>query len=347
MLHNRRSIRTSFVSEELRAASRCIAILLLVVALGTLGFWYIEHDNDWGLWKSLFFTLITITTVGYGDQGLSPAGEKFAALLLLFGIGGATYSISSLVQIAVTYQVAWKKKMQNKIDRLKDHLIICGFGRIGRTVAEELQKAGLPFVIVDCKSAIFEQALDNDFLAIHGNSTEDETLHQAGIECAKGVICATSSDAENVFVTLCAHELNPHAFVACRASTDSAARRMERAGATFVVSPYTTAGHNIADAILRPKHAQFLHSNRGGDIELGEFTLEESSPLVGETVRSVGEQFPRVVFVAIRSHNTETPVRPGGKQSFARDDAVTVAGPRQDLEQLYREAEGVVEYAIR
>jgi voltage-gated potassium channel len=344
MLKTTRTIRLGLANDELSAAARCLCTLLIVVVFGTLGFWYIEHEQ-WGLWRSLFFTLITITTVGYGDQGLSPTGEKFAAILLLFGIAAATYSITSLVQIAVSYQSNRKKKMQNKIDRLTHHFIICGFGRIGRTLAEQLDTADTPFVIVDCKPEIVEEALDLGYLAFQGNSTDDETLRRAGVERAAGIICATSSDAENVFVTLCAHELNPRAFIAARASTDSAARRMERAGATLVVSPYTTAGINIADAILRPKLAQFLRSNRSGDIELGEFAIAESSPLVGETVRSIGERFPTIVFVAVRRQTDKIPTRPGGHQSFAADDAVTVAGPRSDLEQLYIEAERAVECA--
>ncbi len=343
MLSPSRIVPVDLATEELRAAGRCVAILLVVLLFGTLGFWYIERDNDWDLWKSLFFTLITVTTVGYGDQGLSPEGEKFAAVLLLFGIGTATYCISSLVQIAVTYQSTRKKKMQNTIERLTDHQIICGFGRIGRTVAKELHAANTPFVIVDYSQDIVEQAIELGYLAFQGNSTDDEVLHRAGIDCAKGIICATSSDAENVFVTLCAHELNPNAFIASRAGTDGAARRMERAGASLVVSPYTTAGHNISDAILRPKLAQFLHSNRSGDIELGEFTVSEHSPLAGELVRSVGERFPRIVFVAVRGANDDTPTRPGGNQPFAPGDAVTVAGPTDDLELLYDEVEQAVE----
>lgn len=345
MLKTTRSIRLGLANDELRAATRCLATLLFVVVVGTLGFWCIEHDNNWGLWKSLFFTLITITTVGYGDQGLSPTGEKFAIILLLFGIAAATYSITSLVQIAVSYQSNRKKKMQNKIDRLTDHFIICGFGRIGRTVADQLQQSGTQFVVVDCNPSIVEQAIELGYLAFHGNSTDDETLHLVGIERARGIICATGSDAENVFVTLCAHELNPRAFIASRAGTDGSARRMERAGATIVVSPYITAGNNIADAILRPKLAQFLRSNRSGDIELGEFAIDENSPLVGATVRSIGERFPAIVFVAIRSRSADLPTRPGRDQTFATGDAVTVAGPRSDLEQLYLEAERAIENA--
>ena len=345
MLHSARSTRLNLANnEEFRVASRCIATLLIVVAFGTLGFWYIEHENHWGLWKSLFFTLITITTVGYGDQGLSPNGEKFAAILLLFGIASATYSLTSLVQIAVSFQSNWKKKMQNKINRLSNHLIICGFGRIGHTVAEQLQLSETPFLIVDYNADIVEQAIDLGYLAFQGNTTDDEVLQRAGIERAKGVICSTNSDAENVFVTLCARELNSHAFIASRASTDGAARKMERAGATLVVSPYTTAGQNIADAILRPKFAQFLKSNHCRDIELGEFAIHETSPFVGKSVRNVGERFPKIVFVAIRTGAADAPTRPGGKQLFAAGDAIAVAGPRSDLEELYLEADRCVEF---
>lgn len=336
--------RLSLGNEQFRAASRCIAILLTVVIFGTLGFWYIEHDNDWGLWKSLFFTLITITTVGYGDQGLSPTGEKFAAVLLLFGIGSATYSITSLVQIAVSYQSTRKQKMQNKIARLQDHLIICGFGRIGRTVAQELRKTEMPFVVVDCEPTIVEERsitilwrcraiqLTTKCYVRQGSSAQKESF-------ASRVRTLKTSLSRFVLVNSIPVHLSP----AVRARI--AARRMERAGATLVVSPYTTAGHNIADAILRPKLAQFLHSNRSGNIELGEFQISEDSKIVGETIQSVGREFPTVVFVAVKRHDADSPTRPGGNQAFCAGDAVTVAGPRRDLERLYLQAEHVRELA--
>ncbi len=118
---------------------------------------------------------------------------------------------------------------------------------------------------------------------------------------------------------------------------------MERAGASFVVSPYTTAGQNIADAILRPKLAQFIKSNRTSDIELGEFILSEESPLVGKSVRNVGERFPSVVFVAVRCQSADIPIRPAGSQLFEPKDAVTIAGPRDDVELLYLVAESAAE----
>jgi len=342
MFPNHKTLQYDLAREELAGAARCIGVLLLIVVFGTLGFWFIEHENNWDLWKSLFFTLITITTVGYGDQGLSVNGERFAAVLLLFGIGAATYSLTSLVQIVVTYQAAWKRKMQRKIDRLSEHYIICGFGRIGRTVAEQLKNEGAHFVIVDHDEDVLQQAVDHGYLAMRGNSTEEEVLLQAGIERANGLICATSSDAENVFVTLCATELNPKAFIASRAGADNAARKMEKAGADLVVSPYTTAGQNIADAILRPNLARFLNRHRSGNVELGEFTVDNGSALIGETVCQIGETFPNIVFVAIRQGEEGEQTRPGGEQVFQTDDIVTVAGPSADLASLYAKAQMTV-----
>ncbi len=329
--------RLGLAQEELRAAMRCVAILICVVAFGTLGFWFVEGENDWDLWRCLFFTLITITTVGYGDEGLSPNGEIFAAVLLIFGIGTATYSITSLVQIAVNYQSMWKRRMQDKIDLLQGHYIICGFGRIGRTIAAELQTAGKPFVVVDRDADVIEQAIEQDYLALRGNSTEESTLQQAGIARAKGLICVTSSDAENVFVTLCANELNPDVFIASRSSTESAGRKMERAGASVVVSPYTTAGNRIIDAIMRPKLSKFL-SKTDGEFNLGELTVGANDGFDGRSIKSIGQQFPEIVFVAHRRDMKDKPTRPGGDTTLQSGDWIAVAGPRDELESLYSAA---------
>ena len=135
------------IDDEMRAALRCMLALAFVIALGTFGFTFTEPD--WGPWKALYFTLITITTVGYSDQGVSPTGEVFTAILLVVGIGTVTYSFTALVQIAVNYQSTWKRKMQGKINHLSDHFLICGFGRIGFTVAEQLRDAGIPVVVIE------------------------------------------------------------------------------------------------------------------------------------------------------------------------------------------------------
>ena len=325
-------------NESSRTALRCGLALALVIALGTCGFTIIEEE--WSVWQSLFFTLITVTTVGYGDENISQAGEAFAAVLLLFGIGTATYSLSSLVQIAISYQADWKRAMQKEIDQLSSHFVICGFGRMGQTVCEELHAAGMPLVVIDCEPATFERAVDQGFLAVQGNSAEEQVLHAAGIDRARGVICVSGNDAENMFITLTARDMNQQALVVSRASSTETARRMERAGASLVVSPYVTAGMNIADAILRPKFAEFLSKSRrdGCDFELTEFTVPEGSPFTGKEVKEVGMAFPSVVFVALQRPGQRPQIRPGGNKSLEVGDKYTIAGHPSDLEQILAEA---------
>lgn len=250
---------------EAKAIFRCLLALVTVILIGTCGFMMVEPD--WGVWKSFFFTLITITTVGYGDAGLSESGQKFAVVLLLVGIGTATYSLSALVRIAIQCQLAWKCKMQKKINQLQDHFIICGFGRIGVTVCQKIAAAGVPFVVIERDEEACEAALHHGYLVIHGNSAEDDVLREAGLERARGVICVINSDAENVFITLCAREMNPTAFVASRAAAEGAVRRLERAGASLVISPYTTAGLTIANAILAPSERDVTDSTNLGALD--------------------------------------------------------------------------------
>ena len=192
-------------------AVRCLVALAGVMVFGTVGFLVIEPD--WDLWQSLYFTLITITTVGYGDDGLSPTGEKFASLLLLAGIGTATYSVSVLVQLAVGCQLAWRRNMQQHIDRLSDHIVVCGFGRIGKTICEQLSAAGVPFVVLEHDESAYQFALELGYPAAHGDATEDDMLRKVGVGRCRGVVCVTDSDAENTFITLSVRDLNGDAFL--------------------------------------------------------------------------------------------------------------------------------------
>ena len=190
------------MNDPVSAAFRCVLALTAVIAVGTLGFVVLE--NDWTVWQALFFTLITITTVGYGDEGVSRSGEVFAAFLLLGGIGTATYTLTTLVQMAVGYQSDWKRIMQKEIDRLTGHYLICGFGRMGQTVSDELHAADIPFVVIDSDRDAYELATERGYLALCGNSSDDEIIDQAGIRRAAGIICVCGADSDNLLVTLIA-----------------------------------------------------------------------------------------------------------------------------------------------
>lgn len=316
------------------SAMRCAGVLAVVIAAGTTGFLFIE--DDWTPWQALYFTLITITTVGYGDQGLSPTGQKFAAVILILGIGVATYCFNVMVQAAVTCQLTWKKKMEQQIERLRDHMIICGFGRIGKTVCLQLQSANVPVVVIEQDERGYEAAVENGYLALHGNATEDDMLRKAGIERCRGVVCVVNSDAENIFIALSARHLNSEAFIACRAETEDASHKVQRAGASLVVSPHYAAGLNIAAAILQPNLTEFLGRQRPGhdDIVMDEITVESGSRLDGAKVESIRQQQKEVVFVALKRPDEEAMVRPHGQTVFKPQDVVIVAGRVEDLSEV-------------
>lgn len=324
-----------------RVAIRCVLALLVVTGFGTAGF--LLTEKDWGLWESLYFTLTTITTVGYGDEGLSSGGQKFAAVLLLVGIGTATYSLSVLVQVAVSCQLAWKRKMQQRINNLRDHIVVCGFGRMGKTICERLTAGGVDFVVVEQNELELQASLDHGYPTISGNATEEETLVRAGASRARGVVCVVNSDAENIYITLHARDLNKDAFIVCRAETEGAAGKVQRAGASLVVSPHYSASVDIATAIIQPHLAEFLRNGRfaDGNFELNEVTVAQNSPLAGQTVRQFGESERSIVFVAIERPDGRRIVRPGGTEQFHAGDVLIVAGDPQDLLRMCQAAQAV------
>ncbi|MDA1165196.1 MAG: potassium channel protein [Planctomycetota bacterium] len=313
-------------NHEARIVIRAIATLCAVMLFGTVGFLLIEQD--WTLWDSLYFTLITITTVGYGDMDISPAGQRFAALLLVSGIGTATWTLTTVVQFAVSYQFEWQRRMKKMINKTSNHIVICGFGRIGRTICAKLAESDVLCVVIDCQEAAIADALACGYMAVLGNSTDETVLRDAGLDRARGIVCATSSDAENVFITLTAREINPNVMIASRANAESSARRMEHAGATLVVSPFLTAGADIARAIVKPHLAELLRNSHrsDGDFALSEVKVEPGSILEGQTPRSYGQEEDSIAFIAIKREGSGTIYRPGGQETFRPHDVIIAAG---------------------
>ena len=328
-------------TEQARATFRCVITLFLVILAGTTGFFFIE--KDWSLWQSLYFTLITITTVGYSEQDLSRHGQMFAAVLLLCGIGTATYTLTSLAQIATDYRRSWRRRMQQKFNRLSDHYLVCGFGRMGMTICEELHRAGKPLLIIDTDTEAYNRAIELGYLAIHGSADDEKVLQDAGVDRARGVVCATASDAENVFITLCIRERHRTAFIACRASCDNAARRMSHAGASLVVSPYSTAGLNVVDAILRPGSSAVrrVDPSSEGQFELSELQIGAASPLYDMSIGDLERSFPSVVLIAVGRGDEPPRIGPPRDLVLQDGDAITVAGRRTDLDEflLWEEVE--------
>ena len=316
--------------ERLRHA---IGALVLVTLFGTCGFMLCE---EWNFWRSLYFTLITITTVGYGDYGLSETGEKFTSVLLIAGITTATFAFGQIIQIAVSYQMAWRHRMQKEIDKVSDHYVVCGAGRVGRAVCERFANRSIPFVLIDSDLERCQWARSKGYMTLVGCATHDQTLFDAGLERAKGVICATKFDATNIVITLSAAELNSDVVIVSRANDEDSEHKLKRAGATHVISPSFNGGHDMANLLLQPNLTNFI--NRSHDFEsaytLAEVTVTAGSSLVGQSFKEFGMTESSLAFIAVKYPNGETRLRPRADDPIEADYVVIVGGKADSVERM-------------
>lgn len=320
-----------------RNVFNAVLALLIVIAVGTAGFTYLEAQ--WTVWDAFFFTLITITTVGYGDYGLDFRGEVFALTLLLTGIAVTTYAFGQVVQLAVTSRAVWSRKMLKNIERMQDHYIVCGAGRVGRAVCERFEESGVPLVVIDRDAERCEWARAQGHLAIEGSATDDDTLIAAGVERCKGLVASAPSDNENLVITLTAREHNADCLIICRSGDPDTDAKFRRAGADRVVAPETNGGHIIANLLVRPHLTDFLAHTGEDDYQLTELHIQHGSPLAGLSILEMGQREPQLVFVAHKQDGEPARVRPATDKILAAGDVLIVVG---ELDALARVSEHAV-----
>jgi voltage-gated potassium channel len=320
-----------------RLAKRLLYILVAIGAtltIGTVGFSLI---GGYPVFDAFYLTLTTMTTVGYGDS-FSHSARLFNAFLIIVGVSTIFIAIGAMTQTIIEFELGdalGKRRNKRMIDKLKDHYIICGFGRVGRGAAAELQHAGAPFVVVDSEPHRVESAMLAGMLAVAADATRDETLHQIGIERARGLVAALSSDADNLFVLLSAKGLNPKLYVAARAAEEGAEEKMRRAGADAVFAPYSITGHRLAQSLLRPHVVQFLDfttKDIAMDISLEQVRVSAGSEVVGKTIREM--QLRRnlgVIVMAIRRRDGNMLFNPPADTAVEAGDFLIVMGKQQDL----------------
>jgi voltage-gated potassium channel len=262
----------------------------------------------------------------------------FNALLIMVGVRTIFIAIGAMTQTIIEFELGdaiGKRRNKRMIDKLKDHYIICGFGRVGRGAAAELHHAGVPFVVVDSQPERVERAMLSGILAVAADATHDETLHQVGIERARGLVTALSTDADNLFVLLSAKGLNPKLFVAARAAEEGAEEKMRRAGADAVFAPYSITGHRLAQSLLRPHVVQFLDfttKDIAMDISIEQVRVSADSEVAAKTIREM--QLRRnmgVIVMAIRRHDGNMLFNPPADTSVEAGDYLIVMGKQEDL----------------
>jgi len=325
-----------------RLVRRFLYLMIAVgvtLVTGTVGFIVIEHYPPF---DAFYMTLITMTTVGYGEiHPLSHAGRVFNSFLIAFGVTTIFIAIGAMTQTIVEREFGeaiGKRRNKRMIDKLKDHYIICGYGRVGRGAAAELQRAGVPFVVVDISPERVERAILAGLLAVAADATHDETLRQVGIERARGLVTALATDADNLFVLLSAKGLNPHIYASTRAAEEGAEGKMRRAGADAVFAPYALTGHRLAQSLLRPHVVQFLDFTTmdiGMDITIEQVRVAESSEMVSKSIREM--QIGRdvgVIVLAIRRADGKMMFNPTADTTVGGGDYLIVMGRQENLQAL-------------
>ena len=245
--------------------------LLALILIGIAGFHYLE---GWTWFEGFYMVLTTITTIGYGElHPLSPAGRVFNSFIIIAGVALVLLITGGAAQALLEFElqsVFGRRRMEREISRLSGHYIICGAGRVGRSVARELVRKPFPFVVIDTDEAKLKRYTESGWLTLQGDATHESVLRQARVEHAKGLVAATTTDAVNIYVILTARELNPKLKIIARASEESAEKHLLTAGADSVVSPYNFAGYRIAQTFMRPHVVDFLRHRDGPAAQAGD-----------------------------------------------------------------------------
>jgi voltage-gated potassium channel len=314
-------------------------ILVAVILFGTVGYSIIER---WPLLDALYMTFITLSTVGFKEvYALSPAGKMFTIFLILVGVAGAAYTLRVIGEWIVEGEMKkllGRRKMQKGLKELVDHYIVCGFGRVGRRVAQELCTRKVPFVVIDNDPQRIEQADKDRFLFIQGDSTADQTLTDAGIDRARALITAVANEADGVFITLSARQLNPNLFITARAETEEGKKKMLRAGANKVISPYKIGAIRMALTTLRPNLVDFMKVitfDKDTGLTIEEILIKPGSPMINTTLRECPIRKELGVMVAgIKKVGKDVFLNPSPDTTIEAGDIFIVIGEKEGLEKL-------------
>ncbi|MFZ0731583.1 MAG: potassium channel protein [Candidatus Sulfotelmatobacter sp.] len=322
---------------------RNIAVLLvLVMAIGTAGYHYIE---GWPWFDGFYMVVTTLTTIGYQEvHPLSHAGRVFNIFIILAGVSLLLLGVGALSQALLEFELQsffGRRRMEREIGRLDDHYIICGMGRVGRSVARELARKPVPFVMVENAEIKRQRFASENWLVLAGDATQEQTLRQAQIERARGLIAATTTDATNLYIVLTARGLNPRLKIIARASEDGAEKHLLTAGADSVVSPYSFAGQRIAQSLLRPHVVSFLDTattHLGMDLEIGEIHITSNSSFAGKTLEGSRIRQERGVIVLAIKRRESMRFNPAPDERIEADDYLIAMGEPGQLRQLEQTA---------
>ncbi len=311
-----------------------VSVFIALLAAGTAGFMIIER---WSFIDSLFMTVTTITTVGYREvQPLDTKGRVFTIFLVLFGVGTAFYLLTTFVALVIEGDLSAAfgvTRMKGRIEQLRDHHILCGYGRVGEEIAREFVERKMTFVVVENNPTALQKAREAGCLVIEGDAASDEVLREAGVDRAHTLLAASDSDSGNTYITLTAKALNPAIFVVARAAKRESESRARRAGADRVISPYAISGRRMALSAIQPNIVDFIDTlavGRNSEQMLAEIEISGDSGLSGLQIGDLRES-SRVTILGVQRANGELLVGPRAEVRLEPGDRLMVVGPEADV----------------
>lgn len=319
-----------------------LLVLLIVVVLGTIGFHGIEK---WSLMDSFYTTMTTLSTVGYGDfTPKTTQGKGFTVLIIIFGVGTMLYSFGLISETVIEgrlRKLLGRGKLKKMIDKMSNHYIICGYGRIGHLICRELTAEKVPYVVIEIDPDVIQRVQDEGLNYCKGDATQDKVLIEAGIKRAKGIVCVLPSDAENLYVILTAKELNPNIYILSRSEEERSEHRLLRAGANQVMSPYKLGGVRMAMAILRPAMLDFIEittSRQSLELRMEEVAIFKGSPFVGQSLEGseIRKRYGLIV-IAVKKDSGKMIFNPVAGYRIEEEDRLIAMGEDENVKRFVRD----------
>jgi voltage-gated potassium channel len=310
---------------------------IALITIGSVGFYLIGGD-EWSFIDSMYMTILTLSTVGFGEvHPLSEIGKLWAILLIIFGVSGFAYIVYELGSELIQLNTYRSRTMRKKISKLQSHYVICGYGRMGAIIASEFQKKNISFVIIEINDSKIIDIQENGYNHIHGDATLDETLINAGIIDSKGIVVVLDNDQDNLFVTMSARNLNQDSYIISRCSKQDTGNKLKRAGANKVVNPYITGGHRMAELLISPNIDDIVTiespDNISVDFSIEEVSVKNFNILNNKTINelNIREKY-NLSIVAIINKDRSKQLNPGPDVMLSSNQKVILIGTLDNLQ---------------